>query len=112
MQIPPIDLSTNSASYFKGDPIVDKFNALWDQWYNDPTRDTGNTLLDYIKDHHQHFAKLAEKTPLPHPRVSFDLSMSAAETSLQGWLDHGCPSNITGISQFVADVAKWINYAR
>ncbi len=94
------------------DPIVDRFNTLWNQWYNYPTEKSAHALLDYMKQNYSHFAELADRKPLPLPDVSFEHSFTAAINDLQGWIDHGCNRDARAApSEFIADLAKWINYA-
>ena len=95
------------------DPIVQRFNDLWNDWYNHPTRKTAEALLDFMKKNHDHFEELAKHCPPPQPIVDFDHAYQAAINTVQNWIDHGCdPHATTAPSEFVADVAKWINYAR
>lgn len=76
------------------------------------TRQSGEKLLDFIKSQHNHFEKLSKQTPEPQPKVPFDHSYDAACGSLQSWIDYGCDPGLTRApSEYIADVAKWVNYA-
>lgn len=109
--IPPIG-STPPFPAASHDPTVQRFNQLWNDWFNDPTRQSGEKLLDFIKIQHNHFEKLSKQTPEPQPKVPFDHSYDAACGSLQSWMDNGCDPGLTrAASEYVADVAKWVNYA-
>jgi hypothetical protein len=111
MQIPPISSAQSEFQRFGADPTVQKFHQLWNDWFNDPTRQTGQNLLDFIKENQAYFAALAKNKPGPPPRVPFDNACATAEKYLQAWLNHGCdPHAIEGPTEFVADIAKWINY--
>ena len=114
MSIPPISPFGSFPQGSNGDPLVQQFNQLWDNWYNDPTRASGTTLLDFLQKNQSYFAQIAANFPknAPEPLLSFADSYATAENFLQGWLDHGCPTNGTSApSEFIADIAKWINYA-
>ncbi len=111
MSIPPIQPSS-SGWQPPPDPIVDRFNALWNQWFNHPTEKSAQALLDYMKQNYSHFAELADNKPLPRPLVPFELSFTAAITDLQDWITAGCNPKTTSMpSEFIADLARWINYA-
>ena len=113
MPISPIQPSWGASQSPRSDPIVDKFNDLWNAWYDNPTQKSAEALIDYMKKNYSHFEKLAEKKPLPHPDVSFEDAFFTSIKYLQGWIDDGCnPHAISPPSEFVADVAKWVNYAR
>jgi hypothetical protein len=95
------------------DPIVQMLNDLWNSWFKTPTEDCGLLLLDFLQNehNHHHFQVLAEQMPKPHPIVSFDLAYIAACLDLYGWLKNGCdPKQTIAPSEFIADVAKWVNY--
>ncbi|PIS02564.1 MAG: hypothetical protein COT85_04570 [Chlamydiae bacterium CG10_big_fil_rev_8_21_14_0_10_42_34] len=111
MQIPPIPPTGNPLGS-SGDPTVKEFNQLWDQWYDHPSRKTGEALLNFIKKNQSHFEQLAKNTPAPHPKVSIKDACRTAEEYLQGWMNDGCdPNKTTPPSEFVNDIALWINYA-
>lgn len=111
MKIPPIS-STYQSQPPASDPIVQEFNQLWNNWFDHPTKQSAEALLAFMKKNHAHFEELAKHAPLPHPDVPFDEAYDAAIKTLQSWISHGCnPNATTAPSEFISDVAKWINYA-
>lgn len=111
MPISPITPSSGGLPS-SSDPIVQRFNDLWNAWYNHPTRKTAEALLNFMEKNQDHFAELAKKCPPPQPMVNFEHSYEAAIGTLQNWIDNGCnPQSTTAPSEYVADLAKWVNYA-
>ena len=117
MQIPPTG-SPHQPYGSSHNPVVDDLNKLWDNWYDHPTEKTGKALLKFIQDHRADLEKLAKNNPNPPPAPphgppGIEDSCNKAEEYLQGWLDHGCDPNATAApSEFVSDIAAWVNYAK
>jgi len=114
MEIPPLP-PTGQSQNSNPDPLVDHFNELWDKWYNSPTKENAQALLDFLNkpENHDHFANLAKNAPFPKPKVDFEHSYDAAKKTLTAWMDHGCdPNGTTAPSEFISDVSQWVNWAK
>jgi len=110
MQIPPV--SGPSHSQYPQDPEVERFHDLWNRWFQDPTRKTGDKLLEFIQNHHRYFARIAKQREhlLPHPSIPFEESFESATRTLKAWLKHGCDrQGTTAPSEFITNMAQWIS---
>ena len=95
------------------DSKVAELNDLWDEWYNNPSKETAEKLLNFLKENKSYFENLTKGKPVPYgfPADSkFDNVYNAAITSLSGWIDHGCnPGQKTPVSGFIANVNTWVS---
>lgn len=93
--------------------IIDRFEQLWNNWYDDPTQRNGEKLLHFLKGHENYFERLAEGKPVPPgwpPNTPFSHYYEAAINSLEGWISHGCnPNGRTPVSEWISDVNIWIH---
>ncbi len=114
MQIPPSLPPQSPQSFPAPDPIVDEFQEKWNSWFTqDHSKEKSEDLLDFISKNADHFKELGKLCPPPPPKVSIDDAINDAKRTLSGWIDHGCDgSTMDAPSEFIADIDKWINYAK
>ncbi len=92
---------------------IDKFEKLWNEWFDDPTKQNGERLLHFLERNKNYFENLAKGKPVPHgwpAGTTFSHYYEAAIHNLQGWITHGCdPKGTTPVSEWISDVNVWIH---
>ena len=95
--------------------LVNEFKQAWDNWYNNPSKASGQALLNFIETNTAQIKAIAADN---HSMIvigsvqPIDNCLKTAEENLQGWIDHGGNTNIQSCSEWVKDVYDWISYAR
>ena len=96
------------------DMIVDQLHALWNNWWDHPSEETARALLSFLNNPAvaSHLRDLAKAFPGPdRPEVNFAESLDLARQALAKWIKDGCDPDLAVIpSEFVADIAKWVDY--
>ncbi len=95
------------------DPTVQKLNDLWNYWFKQPTESSGRKMIEFLlnEKNRSHLKKIADAKPLPHPKIAFAPAYISAVMDLDGWIKDGCdPKAVDAPSEFIADIAKWVNY--
>lgn len=114
MTISPIPSSGSSQPTNFESPLMQKFYNEWTAWYNNPTKETGTTLLHFLKENQTHLDAIGSKFPCPFgPKYTenFQDTLSNAINILQEWTE-APNSNITSpISELIANVYDWVNQA-
>lgn len=94
------------------DPMQD-FKDLWDTWWNNPTKETAEALLEYLIDNETYLKEMGHAKPSPFPPFAddnFDNYYQLAIDYLNGWIQDGCnPDLTTPVSEWIADIYIWIN---
>lgn len=92
---------------------MQEFKDLWDAWWNNPTNETAQALLDYLQDNEVYLKEMGREKPCPLPPYAdqnFDNYYQLAVDYLKGWMEQGCnPERTAEVSEWIADIYIWIN---
>lgn len=112
MKIPGIG-PTQGGQWESSDPKIQEYYNLWNAWYKNPTKKTGEKLLSFLEQNETYFTDIAKNMPRPKnfpPGTGFSHYYQDAIARLQSWLTHGCEkSGTTSVSEWVGDVYLWVS---
>jgi hypothetical protein len=98
-------------------PILQKLDTLWNSWYNEPTHQTGEKLLHFLKHHEADLTKIVGNTPEPFGpdfNETFPILYGNTLTMLSTWVDHCKHGNVPitpPVSELIADIYDWAKAA-
>lgn len=112
MRIPPSPPIPPGNPHSNGPSLVTDLKQLWDNWWNNPSKETAEKLLDFLKTNEQALTKLgnSKKSPFPPSSGNFSDYLKDATDNLSRWVDHGCnPDQKTPVSEWMNDIYIWVN---
>lgn len=89
-----------------------ELEKLWDEWYDNPTKSTGEALLTFLEQNEGYFEEMAAGKPAPPgfpTGTPFSHYYNTAISYLQNWIDAGCnPNTTTPVSEWIGEIDRWL----
>ena len=118
MSISPISGSQNPVPAHVIPPVVKKLDQVWNQWYNNPTAETGKTLLNFLTTNEPQLTKIVGTTPEPFGsgfKESFQMLYDHTLSNLSDWVDSynpaTSPEQAGRVSESIAYIYDWAKKA-
>jgi hypothetical protein len=87
------------------DPRIVQLKEGWDDWWDNPNRQTGGALLQFLKEHQSYLKEVGRKKCqhlLPFYSFNFDQYYDRTLEHLANWINEGCDPELRTVS------GKWL----